>query len=145
MMTQKLTLQKNIKLKPVNAPDIDQKCSRCALSICCNSINQKIQTPKSREDFDFLLWQISHAGVNLFKDADGWFLHIATKCDHLLTGGICAIYEKRPMVCREYTNSYCEFDAPISQTAELFFSSYQELDMYCEKRFKSWSTRFRPL
>ena len=144
-MTQKHTPQNSISLKLATATDIDKKCSRCTLSICCNSINQKIETPRSKEDFDFLLWQISHAGVNLFKDVDGWFLHIATKCDHLSAGGICDIYEKRPMVCRNYTNTYCEFDAPISQTAELFFSTYQELNMYCEKRFKSWSTRFETL
>ena len=30
---------------------IDKKCSKCKKSICCNSINQKIPTPKSKEDF----------------------------------------------------------------------------------------------
>ena len=35
---------------------IDKKCTQCTQSICCNSINQKIPTPKTREDFDHLLW-----------------------------------------------------------------------------------------
>jgi hypothetical protein len=55
---------------------LDKKCSKCTKSICCNSINQKIPAPKTKEDFDHLLWQVSHEGINIFKDADGWFLHI---------------------------------------------------------------------
>lgn len=120
----------------------DNKCSRCSGSICCNSINQKIPTPRSKEDFDHLLWQVSHEGVNLFKDADGWFLHIETRCAHLLPGGLCGIYDKRPAVCREYSNDFCEFDERISEGSELFFSSYEALDGYCRARFKRWDSRF---
>jgi len=39
---------------------LDKKCSKCTKSICCNSINQKIPAPKTKEDFDHLLWQVSH-------------------------------------------------------------------------------------
>ena len=50
---------------------IDKKCRKCKKSICCVSINQKIPTPKTKEDFDHLLWQVSHKNINIFKDADG--------------------------------------------------------------------------
>ena len=99
---------------------IDNKCGKCTKSICCNSINQKIPTPKSKEDFDHLLWQVSHENINVFKDADGWFLHIFTNCSHLLPGGVCSIYENRPWVCREYTNDFCEFDESIKDASELW-------------------------
>ena len=72
-----------------NEIKVDTKCAKCTKSICCNSINQKIPTPKTKEDFDHLLWQISHENINVFKDADGWFLHINTNCSHLLPGGVC--------------------------------------------------------
>lgn len=121
---------------------IDAKCGTCTKSICCNSINQKIDTPRSREDFDHLLWQVSHENINVFKDSDGWFLHIYTRCVHLQDKGICGIYERRPLVCREYDNDYCELDVPIPEASELFFSSYQGLDNYCRKRFKTWDQRF---
>ena len=122
--------------------EIDNKCSKCTGSICCNSINQKIPTPKSKEDFDHLLWQVSHENINLFKDADGWFLHIFSNCSHLRPGGVCSIYDSRPWVCREYNNDFCEFDESIKDASELWFSSHKKLDKYCRKRFKKWRKRF---
>lgn len=122
---------------------IDQKCRKCTRSICCNSINQKVPTPRSMADFDHLLWQVSHENINVFKDSDGWFLHIYTRCDHLLPGGVCGIYERRPFVCRAYDNDYCEFDVSIAEAAELFFSTYAEFDDYCRRRFKHWDQRFK--
>lgn len=121
---------------------MDGKCSRCAQSICCNSINQKIPAPRSKEDFDFLMWQVSHENINVFKDSDGWFLHVNTRCVHLLPNGACGIYETRPWVCREYKNDFCEFDESIEQGSELFFSTPEQLEKYCRKRFKYWSRRF---
>ncbi len=73
---------------------VDNKCSRCTRSICCNSINQRIPTPRGKSDFDHLLWQVAHEGINLFKDSDGWFSHIESRCAHLQPGGFCGIYEK---------------------------------------------------
>ena len=121
---------------------IDKKCSKCKKSICCVSINQKIPTPKSKEDFDHLLWQVSHDNINIFKDSDGWFLLINTRCNHLLEGGVCGIYDKRPWVCREYSNDFCEFDESIEEASELFFETHKKLEKYCRKRFKKWSKRF---
>lgn len=122
---------------------VDEKCSRCKKSICCNSINQKIPAPKSREDFDHLLWQVSHQNINIFKDADGWFLHISTRCEHLLDGGICGIYDTRPWVCRDYDNDFCELDESIEEASELFFSTHKMFEKYCRKRFKKWDKRFK--
>ena len=135
---------KLVNLVQVPAPEIkiDKKCSMCKKSICCNSINQQIDAPRSFEDFDHLLWQVSHDNVNIFKDADGWFLHIHSRCQHLLEGGVCAIYETRPFVCRAYTNDHCEFDTPIPEAADMFFTNHREFEKYCRKRFKNWDKRF---
>ncbi len=121
---------------------IDKKCSKCKKSICCNSINQKIPTPKSKEDFDHLIWQVAHENINIFKDSDGWFLHIQSRCMHLGPNGACGIYDTRPWVCREYDNDFCEFDESIEQASELFFASPKKLEKYCRKRFKKWDRRF---
>jgi|TARA_B110000263_G_C15201548_1_gene460888 Fe-S-cluster containining protein len=122
--------------------EIDKKCTNCKKSICCNSINQKIEAPQTKLEFDHLLWQVSHDNINVFKDADGWFLHIYSRCDHLLEGGVCNIYDERPMVCREYDNDFCELDESIEEASEFFFSTYKKLDKYCRKRFKKWDKRF---
>ncbi len=133
---------KVVDVDAIGEVELDGKCGKCKKSICCNSINQKIPTPRSKEDFDHLLWQVSHENINIFKDADGWFLHIKAHCDHLLPGGVCGTYEKRPWVCREYENDFCEYDESIDQASEHFFANYQQLMKYCRKRFKKWDKRF---
>lgn len=88
-----------------------------------------------------MLWQISHAGVQFYKDAEGWFLVFLTPCGHLQADGRCGIYAQRPRICRDYSNSYCEFDAPAEDGFELFFTSYDALLRYCRKRFSRWDER----
>jgi len=131
-----------LPVKDLSGPAMDDKCGRCVTSICCNSVNQPVATPRSIRDFDHLLWQVSHDNVNVFRDADGWFLNVVSRCQHLLTDGRCGIYESRPFVCREYENDFCEFDEPIREGAELFFDSHEALDRYCRERFRTWDRRF---
>lgn len=126
-----------VKLTPEN------KCSFCPGTKCCNYITQEIDTPRSIDDFDHLLWQLAHANIQAYKDEDGWFLVVMTRCNHLQKDGNCGIYETRPQVCRDYSNDYCEFDAPAEEGFEFYFQSYTELDNYCRKRFKNWDKRFK--
>jgi len=126
-----------VKLTPEN------KCSFCPGTKCCNYITQEIDTPRSKDDFDHLLWQLAHENIQAYKDEDGWFLVVMTRCTHLLAGGNCGIYETRPQVCRDYSNDYCEFDAPAEEGFEFYFQNYTELDNYCRKRFKGWDKRFK--
>jgi len=120
----------------------DNKCDLCEGSKCCNYITQQIDTPRSIDEFDTLLWQLTHKNVQAYKDEDGWFLLFYTTCQFLQTDGRCGIYETRPQMCRDYTNDYCEYDAPAEEGFELFFDGYQSLLKYCQKRFKRWDTRF---
>ncbi len=120
----------------------ETKCGFCTNTKCCTYITQQIPGPRSIEDFDHLLWQISHANVEVYKDEDGWFLLITNKCTKLLSDGRCGIYETRPQICRDYSNDWCEFDEPPEQHFELYFRNYAELLHYCRKRFKHWDRRF---
>ena len=117
----------------------ETKCGFCTNSKCCTYITQQIEVPRSKVDFDHLLWQISHENIQIYKDEDGWFLLVNNQCGHLLPDGKCGIYNTRPKVCREYTNDYCEFDAPAEEGFELFFDGYDALLKYCKKRFKKWN------
>jgi len=113
------------------------KCGHC-LSICCGYITQKIPTPRARGDFEHLLWQVSHRGIEVYKDEDGWFLLIQSPCEHLVENGACGIYEARPPICRDYTNDFCEHDEPAEQHFAVHFRNYEALLQYCQKRFRSW-------
>lgn len=121
----------------------ENKCDLCVQSICCNYITHQIDTPRSMEDFDYLLWQVSHDNVALFKDDDGWFLSVTGRCSHLLPNGMCGIYHNRPLICREHSNDCCEFDGAAEDDFELYFNSYAMLDAYCRKKFKHWEKRLK--
>ncbi len=118
----------------------ENKCRLCAGSKCCTYITQPLDTPRSKADFQLLLWQLSHAGIEIYKDDGQWHLLVNTPCTHLQSDGRCAIYEQRPSICREYDNEWCEYDAPAEEGFELHFRSYQELLKYCQKRFKHWDS-----
>lgn len=124
-------------------PTPETKCSLCHNSKCCTYITQQIETPRSKHDFDVLLWQLSHRDVQAYKDEDGWFLLINTPCLHLLEGGGCGIYDTRPQICRDHSNDYCEYDSPAEEGFELFFDGYDSLLEYCRKRYKKWDKRFK--
>ena len=121
----------------------ENKCGYCTNSKCCTYITQKIPGPRSKDDFDHLLWQLSHGNVEAYKDSDGWFLTFKTKCLHLAKDGRCGIYETRPQLCRDYSNDYCEFDSPAEEGFDLHFQDYASLLKYCEKRFKKWGVEKR--
>lgn len=92
-----------------------------------------------------MLWQISHAHVEFYKDEDGWFLMFLTPCEHLIENGQCGIYDRRPDICRDYSNDYCEYDSPAEEGFELYFKTYDELLAYCRKRFKKWDKKLKKM
>ena len=117
-----------------------EKCLSCGSS-CCRYLTVKIKTPRSILDFDNLLWQIYHEGINIFKDDEGWYVLINNRCINLKSDGKCSIYEKRPITCREHSVDNCDADNAIRDLAQLFFSDAASLSTYCRKRFKSWDKR----
>lgn len=93
------------------------------------------------QDFDTLLWQVSHTNVSLFQDSRGWYLLINNPCQHVLANGSCGIYAKRPKVCRDHSNEHCEFDEPAKKGYKRFFDGNGSLERFCRKKFKTWNVR----
>ena len=122
---------------------VENKCSRCHGSTCCTYTTEALGTMRSIADFDHLLWQVSHEHVEAYKDEDGWFLLIRGSCEHLQPDGACGIYEQRPQVCRDYTNDWCEFDAPAEKGFSLHFTDSGQLLEYCRSRFRGWDKRHK--
>ena len=120
--------------------DAYSKCDLCTNSKCCTYVTQQIDTPRSKYDFEILLWQVSHDGVGAYKDDDGWFVIFESRCQHLLVDGRCNIYEIRPTICRSHSNDYCEYDAPAEDGFDLYFPEYNSLLQFCKKKFKRWTT-----
>nr|MDJ1539633.1 YkgJ family cysteine cluster protein [Bermanella sp. WJH001] len=118
----------------------DNKCDFCS-ALCCSYITQELDTPRTMHAFDVLLWQVAHKGIHVFKDGNGWYLLSMTKCEFVMPDNRCGIYETRPMICRDHSNSACEFDVPIDEGCDLYFQTFEKLDNYCRKRFKTWDKR----
>jgi len=138
-MTSVIPIKPAAKLKIT----LENKCSFCKGSTCCTYLSQHIDTPRSIDEFDTLIWQLSHHNTQAYKDEDGWFLLVNNSCMHLQPGGRCGIYETRPLICREHSNDECEFDGPSGHDDfELFFPTHQSLDAFCRKKFKHWDARF---
>jgi uncharacterized protein len=136
-MTRPIPIPVKVDITPEN------KCGFCTASTCCTYLTQDIDTPRSIDDFDTLLWQVSHHNTQVYKDDNGWFLLVNNPCMHLLSDGRCNIYETRPQVCRDHTNDGCEFEGPAGHgDFEFFFPDYDSLLKYCRKRFKNWDKRF---
>ena len=120
----------------------ETKCDFCTNSQCCTYITQAIDAPRSKADFDYLLWQVSHRNIRLYKDEGSWYLLIDNPCTHIQPDGRCGIYAQRPQICREYSNDYCEYDEPAENGFELFFDGYPALLAYCRKRFRRWDQQY---
>lgn len=128
----KVTLDPGIQITPEN------KCGFCTNAICCTYVTQEIDTPRSKEEFEHLLWQVSHEHVEIYKDDEGWYMLVQGKCTHVQPDGMCGIYDVRPQICRDHSNDFCEFDQPSEEGFELYFTNYESLLKYCKKRFKKW-------
>jgi len=124
---------------PTDPPiDLQAKCGTCPGDLCCTYFTQEIETPRSKLDFDNLLWAIAHERTKIFKDEGQWYLLIENRCTHLRPDGGCGIYATRPQACRDYAADYCERDAPAEEGFELFFPDYASLLAYCKARFRTW-------
>lgn len=130
-------IPEQIPILPVINLGPETKCSYCVRN-CCTYITQKIPAPRSKTDFSYLLWQVSHKDVEAYKDTDGWHLMFRSKCEHLLPNGRCGNYENRMQICRKYSNTYCEFDAPAEDGFKQNFKNYDALLAYCKQRFTNW-------
>lgn len=126
----------SVTLKPKKKSK--DKCASCEGSLCCTYVTQAIPTPRTKLDFSNLLWQVSHVGVEVFKDDGGWHLLFEGRCAHLQDDGRCGIYETRPLTCREHSSDTCEGDTTRELGFDKYFKDYESLLAYCRKKFKNW-------
>ncbi|MAG10878.1 zinc/iron-chelating domain-containing protein [Candidatus Pacearchaeota archaeon] len=84
-------------------------CGNCD-GKCCRYVALEIDKPTDLEDFENIKWYVCHENVNVFVDIDGkWFIEFLTPCEFLGRNNECNIYDKRPKICREYSQEDCLF------------------------------------
>jgi uncharacterized protein len=122
---------------------VDPKCAKCS-QLCCKYVTMKVDAPKTISDFDIMRWWLLHKQVNVFKDADGWYLVFFSDCRYM-EGGLCSNHRERPFTCREHSQETCEYGDSLRDTADIYFDGPEELNAYCRKKFKTWDKRYEGL
>jgi len=111
-----------------------QQCSRCCTYFCV-----EVDEPEDRRDYDDLAWMIAHENTSIHVSDDGWQLVVHNRCRYLRDGGGCAIYEKRPAICREHVPGDCEHDQKHIHDyddVEHVFRTMDELWAYREEEIR---------
>lgn len=82
-------------------------CTACTQ--CCQYVAIEIDTPETRKGFDNIRWYLYHPGVEVYVDhEDTWNVLFHSRCENLEDDGRCAVYETRPIICRDFPATTCE-------------------------------------
>ena len=109
------------------------QCAQCLPAKCCRYFSIQIDTPRSKRDFDDLIWMIAHRQVSIYIEKRKWFLMVHTQCRFLDTDtNRCAVYETRPEMCRDHSVKECEWHGPYD--FDNHFKSYEDLKRWMKKR-----------
>jgi Fe-S-cluster containining protein len=87
------------------------ECTRCGK--CCTYVSIEINAPTSARYATDALWYLYHDKVSLYIDGMGeWSVVFETRCRNLRGDLLCAIYEDRPHICRDFDNTTCDVNDP---------------------------------
>jgi len=89
-------------------PHSSDLCNKCA-GLCCRYFALAIDKPETRRDFEDIRWYLLHEDSTVFVEGGEWYLQINRKCRALLPDNRCAIYDKRPPICRSYSAKKCDW------------------------------------
>ena len=107
-------------------------CSDHCGARCCKYISIKIKPPNSESDWDEFWWWLSHDGISVVKDEDGWMVIVTTRCDHLQANNLCGIHPHHPKTCLDYDPTNCEYTGPVE--FEVCLTSPDDLVTYMQRR-----------
>lgn len=114
-------------------PDPAAVCPPCGK--CCRYVAVEIDGPTSVNGVSTALWLIYHRNVSIYQSVGGdWFVLFPASCDNLLPDGLCAVYESRPFICREYDVDGCEGTSPEAPEKVRFDDGAALCDWLRERR-----------
>lgn len=109
------------------------QCEECG-GQCCRYFALPLDKPRTREDFDDIRWYLTHKGISVFVEDGAWYISMKNECRHLTGTNQCAIYERRPLICRRYKKVECDF-VEGEYDYELHFVNDKEMDEYIRIKF----------
>ncbi|MBM4021059.1 MAG: YkgJ family cysteine cluster protein [Planctomycetes bacterium] len=93
-----------------DAVDPDRVLCEFCTAKCCRYFALPLETPTTREEFEYIRWFLLHEHATVFTEDGCWYVCVHTVCKHLQDDHRCGIYKTRPQVCREYTTDECEYE-----------------------------------
>ncbi|HVC97811.1 MAG TPA: YkgJ family cysteine cluster protein [Pirellulales bacterium] len=117
------------KLRREDLPPGDCLCNHCTAK-CCKYFALPIETPTTRQDFDYIRWYLLHGEATVFIEDGDWYLLVHTRCKHLQSDNRCGIYETRPQICRDYTIQDCEYEDDY--VYDHYFETSEQVEEYVE-------------
>ena len=108
-------------------------CSKCK-GLCCRYFALPIETPEDREDYDDIRWYLCHKDISVFVEDGDWYINIKNKCRHLTGNHKCAIYDKRPKICRSYNTKNCDY-VEGEYDFQLHFTNDKQMEEYIKIKF----------
>ncbi|HOO55396.1 MAG TPA: YkgJ family cysteine cluster protein [bacterium] len=103
---------------------------------CCRYVAIVIDTPVSKADFEDIRWFVAHENTYVYKDEDNdWILEFVTPCK-FLKNNRCTMYDRRPVICRDYDPAVCARDKN-GEEQKIRFTNPDEVDKFVLKRWPS--------
>lgn len=114
-------------------------CQRECGARCCRYITVQLPAPKTKVDLEELSWFLAHENISVYVEGRRWHLEVRTPCRYLTEDNLCAIYQDRPGVCRDYDPETCEYpDRPVH---EKHFDTREEFEAWRDQRRRQQAQR----
>ena len=126
---QKMSAPRFLRRDDVQLRPGESLCDYCSAK-CCKYFALPLETPSSRQDFDYIRWYLLHERSSVFIEGKTWYLLVHTRCGHLLDDNRCGIYHTRPNICREYSTHNCEFEDSL--VYDHYFERPEQVEEYVE-------------
>jgi Fe-S-cluster containining protein len=104
-------------------------CEFCTAK-CCRYFALPLETPTTREEFEYIRWFLLHDHATVFTEEGEWYVCVHTVCKHLQDDHRCGIYETRPQICREYTTKDCEYED--DWVYDQYFETCEQVEEYMD-------------
>jgi len=107
------------------------QCRECGAK-CCKYFCFEIDKPETYEEFEDVRWYLCHKDVSIHIDEGDWYMFVANRCRFLRPNHLCAIYDDRPLICRDYTQDNCDH-IPGEYDYDKLFETPEQLEAYARK------------
>lgn len=117
-------------------------CHQC--DECCRYVAVEIDRPKTKTDYDHLIWQLLHDNVNVYVDWENdWYVEFITPCSALdKKTKLCRIYNNRPKICRDFHQNDC-LKYNHDPVEKFYFKTADDLKKYLKKRKINYQFKFK--